>query len=201
MEKEITERQYRALMATQGAWLSPDQIARLSPDQIARLSPDQIARLSPDQIARLSPAGIARLSPDQIARLSPDQIARLSPAGMKKHAALWDKVPTVSGLYGRILTDIKTERRHLDQGSFGPYREPVAVCESPMCIAGHTVSVAGIEGYRLLDYLKGDFAAAAACIHTKSLPTTPRPRYDSYPNEFALAYIEERAAEEKEGVR
>ena len=115
---------------------------------------------------------------------------------MRKRAELWDKVPTVSGLYGRILADITAERRSLDQSTFGPYREPVNVCDSPMCIAGHTVSVAGVEGYRLLDYLKGNFAAAAACIHAKSLPTTPRPRYDSYPNEFALAYIEEQAEAE-----
>jgi hypothetical protein len=241
-ENELTERQYRAMMATQGArlspdqiawlspagiawlspagiaWLSPDQIARLSPDQIAwlspdqiawlspagiaRLSPDQIAWLSPDQIARLSPAGIAwlspdqiaRLSPDQIARLSPDQIARLSPAGIEKHKALWDSVPLVDGLYSGILADIQAEKRTIKQSTFGPDTEPINICTTPMCIGGHTVNRAGHAGYALKN--KYGWEQAAAMIHTKSRPGAPLPRYDSYPNEWALAYIEERAAEE-----
>ncbi|HWE51368.1 MAG TPA: hypothetical protein VG273_16370 [Bryobacteraceae bacterium] len=205
-EEKLTERQYRALMAT-AIGLSPDQIARLSPAQIAWLSPDQIAWLSPDQIARLSPDQIAWLSPDQIARLSPAQIARLSPAqiawlspeGLSRHKELWESVPAVQGLYSQIAADIADAKRRLDQSTFGPYREEPTICDSPMCIAGHTVNRAGAAGYALLRKLDHNFAAAAALIHAKSCPDVPRPRYDSYPNEWALAYIQERAAEESQG--
>jgi hypothetical protein len=57
------------------------------------------------------------------------------------------------------------------------------------------VNLAGAAGYALKEHV-GGFAEAAALIHAKSRPDARRPRYDRYPNEWALAYIEERAAEE-----
>jgi hypothetical protein len=188
---ELTQREFRALMATAGG-ATPDQIARLTRDQIARLTPAQIAWLTPDQIARLTP--------DQIARLTPAQIAWLTPAQIAKREDLWARVPAVDRLYTQILKGISEERRVLDQSTFGPDSESEAsVCNTPMCIAGHTVNVAGSAGYELLESMRGDFGATAALIHAKSRPEAPRPRYDSYPNDWALAFIEERAAEEAEG--
>ena len=66
-----------------------------------------------------------------------------------------------------------------------------------MCVAGHTVHMAGEPGYQLAKRL--GFALAATLIHRASRPDVPAPRYDVYPDEWALAYIEARAEEEKAG--
>jgi len=63
-----------------------------------------------------------------------------------------------------------------------------------MCNSGHTVNFAGEEGYKLADRL--GFPLAAALIHNASRPDVSRPRYDSYPDEWAMAYIAARAKEE-----
>ena len=156
----LTERQYRAIMATTGAG--------------------------------------AGLSPDQISWLSPAQISGLSPEGIKRHGELWERVPKVDNLYSLIAEGIHTEQRRLEQSTFGPLNQKAAdVCGTSMCIAGQTVNAAGRQGYALLDFLSGDFAVTASLIHAKSRPDVARPRYDEYPNEWALAYIEERAQEEQ----
>jgi hypothetical protein len=140
METILTERQYRALMATDAARLSPDQIAR--------------------------------------------------------HKEFWDQVPRIDRLYSSMLGDIEGARRLLDQKTYGPEQgiPEDNLCQTPMSIAGHTVNRAGSAGMRLKE--KFGFANAAALIHDKSRPGVSRPRYDSYPNEWALAYIQERAEEE-----
>jgi hypothetical protein len=98
-----------------------------------------------------------------------------------------------------MLADIQKEKRQLEQSTFGP-QEGVAednLCKTPMCIAGHTVNLAGKAGYALAK--KVSFAVAAALIHRKSRPDIGMPRYDSYPNTWALAYIEIHAQEEITG--
>ena len=56
------------------------------------------------------------------------------------------------------------------------------------CVAGHTVNLAGRAGYDLCKRV--GFAAAAALIHAVSRPDVAAPRYDLYPSEWALAYIQ-----------
>jgi hypothetical protein len=97
-----------------------------------------------------------------------------------------------------MLAEIRNEKRRLDQSTFGPEKEgPVPAAnlgDSPMCVAGHTVNLAGAEGWKLKNQV--GFSTAARLIHQASRPDTGAPRYDSYPNEWALAYIEARAREE-----
>ena len=64
-----------------------------------------------------------------------------------------------------------------------------------MCTAGHLVNLAGEAGYKLKDKC-GGFAEAARLIHIKSRPDAPPQNFGAIPQEFAMAYIEERAAEE-----
>jgi hypothetical protein len=64
-----------------------------------------------------------------------------------------------------------------------------------MCIAGHTVNLAGKKGYELAKTF--GFSGAATLIHGVSRPDVSAPRYDAYPSEWALAYIRERAEEER----
>ena len=140
------------------------------------------------------PAAMARITPDQMARITPAAMAWITPDQMAARKALWDSVPKVDKLYSSILDGIQSEQRKLDQSTFGPEEPPANICKTPMCIAGHTVNVAGVAGYALKS--RYGFAVAAALIHSKSRPGVPCPRYDSYPAEWALAYIETRAEEE-----
>jgi hypothetical protein len=110
-----------------------------------------------------------------------------------------DQVPMVENLYTRILKQIKSESLVLDQSTFGEGNRGQSVCGSPMCVGGTTVWLAGDEGYKLSD--KVGFALAAHLIHRKSRPDVAPPRYDVYPNAWALAYIQERAAEEKAAAK
>jgi hypothetical protein len=184
----LTRDQIRWLTRDQIRWLTRDQISGLTPNQLRGLTADQIRWLTRDQIRWLTPAQLRGLTPDQISGLTRDQIER--------HKELWDAVPFVENLYSKILEGIRSEQRILDQATFGPDEgvAPVNVCRTPMCIAGHTVNVAGAAGMGLKK--RYGFDGAAALIHAKSRPGTPRPRYDTYPDDWALAYIEERAAEE-----
>jgi hypothetical protein len=203
-DKKMNEQLFRTIMATfnsdqigglssdQISWLSSDQIGGLSSDQISWLSSDQISWLSSDQIGGLSSDQISWLSSDQIGGLSSDQISWLSPEAVKKDKELWESVPKVDRLYSGILASVQADGL-LDQSTFGP-EEYFTVCSTPMCIAGWTVHAAGPKGHQLK--ARYGFATAAALIHAKSRPDVSRPRYDDYPNEWALAYIETRAAEE-----
>jgi hypothetical protein len=137
---------------------------------------------------------IGGLSQDQIGWLSQDQIGGLS----QDHQLIIElakNAPKVDKLYSRIAADIASESRKLDQSTFGPEEPPSNLCNTPMCIAGHTVNMAGESGYKLAHVF--GFDGAARLIHIASRPEVSCPRYDSYPNEWALAYIQERAAEEK----
>ena len=136
------------------------------------------------------------LSPEQISWLSPEQISGLSPEASEFLKITYDQIPQVENLYTGILKQIKSEALTLDQSTFGESNRGQSVCGSPMCIGGTTVWLAGDAGYELADRI--GFALAAYLIHNKSRPNTPAPRYDVYPNKWALAYVEERAKEEKE---
>lgn len=70
-----------------------------------------------------------------------------------------------------------------------------------MCTAGHLVSMAGAKGYELLKKCGNDFSLAAGLIHMASRPDAPQQNFGSIPQEWAMAYIEERAAEEEAGEK
>ena len=134
-----------------------------------------------------------RMTGDQLSWLTGDQLSGLTGAQLS-----WltgdQKIPKVENLYSRMLDDINADKRKLDQKTFCPYEAETNICDSPMCIAGHTVNLAGADGYKLKKAF--GFAGAARLIHNMSRPDVGEPRYDNYPSEWALAYIEARAAEE-----
>jgi hypothetical protein len=204
----LSRSQIGGLSRSQIGWLSRSQIGGLSPDQIGWLSPDQIGWLSRSQIGWLSPDQIGWLSRSQIGGLSPDQIGWLSPdqiGGLSRSQIGWlspdqtaiifgdASVPKVERLYSRMLEEITESKRQLDQSTFGPEEliDVEHVCKTPMCIAGHTVNLAGAAGYALRR--RFSFDIAARLIHRASCPDLPEPRYDNYPNAWALSYITEMA--------
>ena len=121
------------------------------------------------------------ISRAQLSGLSGAQLSGLSGAQV---------VPNVPSLYGRIWADIQAQLRLLDQSTFGPDEGPGGnVCGTPMCVAGHTVNLAGENGYALAKDL--GFAGAALLIHRASCPLdVSPPRYDNCPNDWTAAYIE-----------
>ena len=194
----LSRAQIGGLSPAQIGWLSPAQIGWLSPAQICGLSRAQIRWLSPAQIGELSPAQICGLSRDQIGVLSPAQICGLSP---DQAAAIFGdaSVPKVEKLYSKMLAGIRDAKRKLDQSTFGPDEDAGEnLCDTPMCIAGHTVNLAGAAGYALKD--RFSFEAAARLIHRASCPDTPEPLYGNYPSAWALSYIEEMARLEDESA-
>jgi hypothetical protein len=105
-------------------------------------------------------------------------------------------IPVVENLYTNVLELIKRDMSGMpDQKEFGESNRSKNICSTPMCVAGSIVWLAGSQGYRLTDEF--GFETAAGLIHKKSRPDAPMPRFDAYPNEWALAFIEARAAEEQ----
>jgi hypothetical protein len=83
------------------------------------------------------------------------------------------------------------------QSAFGPDCDPETnLCKTPMCTAGHLVNMAGEIGYELKR--KYGWEIAASIIHRKSRPDVPPQNFGGIPQEMAMAYIRERAAEEKD---
>ena len=143
------------------------------------------SKLTGTQLSWLTGTQLSGLTRTQLSWLTGEQLSGLT----------GDQLPKVKGLYSRMMADIRSQKRLLNQTTFGPDEGPGDnLCGTPMCIAGHTVNLAGDAGYRLSRRL--GFASAAALIHHTSRPDIEAPRYDSYPNEWALAYIETHAAEE-----
>jgi hypothetical protein len=142
--------------------------------------------LTRDQLSWLTRDQLSWLTRDQLSWLTRDQLSWLTREG----------VPVVSNLYSQIWAGIKGSIRKIEQSTFGPDCDPAEnLCKTPMCIAGHTVNLAGAEGYKLAEQI--GFASAALLIHRASCPDVAAPRYDNYPNEWAVAYIETRAEEEQ----
>ena len=178
------------VFATNPSWLSREQFSWLSCEQLDGLSREQFGWLSREQMGWLSYEQLSGLSREQMGWLTNEQFSEMS-GGQLSSAA----IPSVPGLYSKMWAAMQAGGRCLDQSIFGPTDDPgVNLCSTPMCIAGHTVNLAGERGYALMDVF--GFAGAALLIHRASLGDVPPPRYDTYPNEWALAYIEARAAEE-----
>ena len=68
------------------------------------------------------------------------------------------------------------------------------ICKTPMCTAGHLVSMAGAAGWALKE--KHGFAHAAALLHDAAHPGVPCQNFGNIPDAWALAYIEEMAERE-----
>ena len=104
----------------------------------------------------------------------------------------FDKLPILDKPYTHLLTDIREKKRLFKQSTFGPDNVNKAnICKTPMCTAGHLVSMAGKPGRELRDSL--GWAEAAALIHAKAHPDHPCQNFGSIPDDWALAYIEEMA--------
>jgi len=103
-------------------------------------------------------------------------------------------VPLLEKPYTRLLAEIKSGDRKFDQSTFGPgtHVQEKHLCETPMCIAGHLVNMAGEAGWKLKEHYHS-FVCAAALLHAKAHPNLPPPNFSSIPDDWALAYIEEMA--------
>jgi len=187
---ETTDRKHLALLAT--SWLTGDQLSRLTREQLSRLTREQLSWLTREQLSWLTGDQLSWLTGDQLSRLTREQLSWLT--GEQLSRLTGDrKIPRMENLYSRMAADVQSKARTLRQSTFGPETvDAEHVCRTPMCIAGHTVNLAGAEGYALKEVF--GFACAARLIHIASCPTLAPPRYDTYPDEWALAYIEEAAA-------
>ena len=157
------------------------QVPFFTPDQLRGFTPDQLRGFTPDQLRGLTPAQLRGFTPDQLSGLTPDQLSGL----------LKGKKYRVENLYSSIDDGV----RNIEQSTYGPQQEEINVYETPMCIAGHTVHVAGHDGFLLARQI--GWGPAAMIIHKHSRPDIPAPRYGSYPTEWARAYISVHAEEER----
>ena len=108
----------------------------------------------------------------------------------------WDSIPILEKPYSLLLADIESQRRIHSQKDWGPDYDPARnLCKTEMCTAGHLVNMAGEVGYKLQK--KYGWEIAATLIHRKSRPDVPPQNFGAIPQELAMAYIRERAAEEE----
>jgi hypothetical protein len=112
----------------------------------------------------------------------------------------FENVPAIENLYSRLLDDITAHRRVHKQSTWGPENPTpeLNICKTPMCTAGHLVSMAGESGWNL----KRQFGweGAARLIHDRAHPGWPPQNYGAIPDEWALAWIRTMAAHEKNGT-
>lgn len=110
---------------------------------------------------------------------------------MINNLSLVNSLPVVENQYTSILNGIKDKTIVYKQSTFGELNDGDAktnVCESPMCIAGHQVHMAGKEGYKAK--AKFGYATTAALVHLKAYPDAPVFNYMLTDNAAGMAYIE-----------
>src|ERR1700688_570476 len=109
-------------------------------------------------------------------------------------------VPVLEKPYSRLLAEIQEKKRLHDQSTFGPadFDPTLNLCKTRMCTAGHLVNMAGKGGYALLEACGNSFDLAASLIHEESCPGVPAQNFGNISQDLAMAYIEQRAAEEQE---
>lgn len=93
--------------------------------------------------------------------------------------------------------NIQNKKRLFKQSTFGPSEKAVDdihLCDTPMCTAGNLVNLAGEQGWEFQK--KYGFSVAASLIHQKSCRDLPEQNYQSIPDKWALAYLEEMAERE-----
>ena len=125
--------------------------------------------------------------------------AGYSASAPREREDLDKRIPLIENPYSKMWADIQAGTRTHDQGTFGPDCDPVTnVCSTAMCTAGHLVQMGGQAGWDLMEEFS--FRAAAAMIHAKAHPDWPCQDFGSIRQEWALAYIEEMADWEQNGV-
>lgn len=140
-------------------------------------------------------ACLGTASPTAALRAAGYSAGALRDAGYSAGEIVPDGTPVVERPYSRMLADIEAGRRIHNQKDWGPNEDPGEnLCKTPMCVAGHLVNLAGPAGYALVN--KIGWEDAATRIHHASRPDVPPPNFGAVPNEWTLAYIRERAAEE-----
>jgi hypothetical protein len=108
------------------------------------------------------------------------------------------KIPKLENPYTTMLAQIKAGNRIHNQRTFGPHdAPPVNICNTPMCTAGHLVSMAGVEGWKLKEQF--GFAGAATLLHYEAHPDWPCQNFGVIPQEWAMGLIEHYAALEESG--
>ena len=103
-------------------------------------------------------------------------------------------------VWRRLLADLRASKRQHKQSTWGPEDAPTPepnLCNTPMCTAGHLVSMGGEKGWALKE--EYGWATAAALIHYKAHPDQPVQNFGAIPDAWAMAYIEEMAALEANG--
>ena len=111
--------------------------------------------------------------------------------------AAFGEIPVLEKPYTRLLADINAKKRQFRQSTWGPEGAPTPepnICNTPMCTAGHLVSMAGEAGWALKE--RYGFAGAALLIHDAAHPGVPAQNFGAIPDAWALAYIEEMAERE-----
>jgi hypothetical protein len=111
------------------------------------------------------------------------------------------EIPVLDKPYSRMLAEINAGKRTFKQSTWGPENSPTpepSLCNTPMCCAGHLVSLAGEAGWNLRK--KVGFAGAAALIHDAAHPGWPLQNFGAIPDAWALAYIETMAQHEADGT-
>lgn len=109
--------------------------------------------------------------------------------------------PVLENPYIHLLADINEKKRIHKQSTWGPEDKPTEeknICNTPMCTAGHLVSMAGAIGWNLKN--KYGWRDAATLIHIKAHPDFPTQNFGSIDQSNALAYIEAMAEWEETGV-
>ena len=198
-KEEMTERRVKAFLATQN---SPSDLraAGWTPRDLraAGWTPSDLwaAGWTPSDLraAGWTPRDLlaAGWTPSDL------RAAGWTPRDLRAAEDEWESIPILKNLYSSLLADIKAKKRTHDQGTWGPEDKPVEeanVCGTRMCTAGHLVNMAGEVGWKLMK--KYGWKEAAAMIHYKNRPELPPQNFGNIPQAFAMAYIEERAAEEE----
>jgi ribosomal protein L13E len=109
----------------------------------------------------------------------------------------WESIPILEKPYTTLLTEINENKRNYKQSTFGDintFEQAKNICNSPMCIAGHLVNMAGKVGYDLRK--KYDWFNAATLIHFKAHPDQPVFNFNLTDNSIGMAYLEVMAERE-----
>ncbi|MBI1188266.1 MAG: hypothetical protein GC206_13210 [Alphaproteobacteria bacterium] len=125
-----------------------------------------------------------------------------TPSDLRAAGLADDQIPLIERPYTQLRDALRTKARVHKQSTWGPEDAPPAeenICKTPMCTAGHFVSMAGEKGWELKN--RFGWAGAYALLHDRAHPDTPMQNTASIPDEWALAYIEEMAAMEERSPR
>ena len=117
--------------------------------------------------------------------------------------AEWELIPVLDKMYSIMLADIKEGRRIHKQSTFGDSDCKVTInengiCNTPMCICGHAVQMAGDIGWALKE--KYGYVTAGILICSKAHPDYPMQDFEQTNNESAFALLEELAECEANGT-